>query len=118
MAYVSLVEVFGEAKANFEESYPYSEDNEKTALVLATIAFFVGWFLGIGMDFVLHKFVPTSSEESLKTDPEGKWKIKPKFLLFLTISVRFKLIELQKKRIMKITLIPELTIREKNRSVH
>ena len=72
MAYVSLVEVFGEAKANFEESYPYSEDNEKTALVLATIAFFVGWFLGIGMDFVLHKFVPTSSEESLKTDPEGK----------------------------------------------
>jgi len=71
MAYVSLVEVFGEAKANFEESYPYSENNEKKALVLATISFFVGWFLGIGMDFVLHKFVPTSSEESLKTDPEA-----------------------------------------------
>ena len=41
----------------------------------------VGWFTalaltihnipGIGMDFVLHKFVPTSSDESLKADPEG-----------------------------------------------
>ena len=72
MAYVSLVEVFGEAKRNFAESYKHKDDNESLALVMATVSFFIGWFLGITMDFFLHKFVPTSSDESLRDDPEGK----------------------------------------------
>ena len=58
MAYVSLVEVFGEAKENFEHSfaeyYP-GDKNEKIvetyALLCATGTFFAGWFVALAMDW-------------------------------------------------------------------
>jgi ZIP family zinc transporter len=63
MAYVSLVEVFGEAKVNFTESFSSSEKAETRGLVYATTSFFVGWTIGVFMDFLLHKYAPTDGDE-------------------------------------------------------
>ena len=59
MAYVSLVEVFGEAKNNFTD---YFNDSTK-GLLFATMSFFIGWLLGLIMDFLLHKFMSTDAPE-------------------------------------------------------
>jgi len=68
MTYVSLVEVFGESRTNFGESFheECSEDHkpeeclskvELRALTHATISFFVGWLFSIGMSMMLRKFM-------------------------------------------------------------
>ena len=58
MAYVSLVEVFGESRANFTESL-HETKGEKLAetlgLLYASVSFFVGWGIAIGMDTALHR---------------------------------------------------------------
>lgn len=60
MAYVSLVEVFGESRENFTESL-HSQKDEKTAetlgLLYASCSFFLGWFIAIAMDTALHRFI-------------------------------------------------------------
>ena len=68
MAYVSLVEVFGEAQDNFSEAFEklYEGLEEKKrekivgtyALLCASGTFFAGWFIALAMDWarVLDKF--------------------------------------------------------------
>ena len=74
MAYVSLVEVFGEAKGNFTESFSSSENAETRGLVYATVSFFLGWSVGVFMDFLLHKYAPTDGDEckTSSLDEEAK----------------------------------------------
>ena len=78
MAYVSLAEVFGESLENFKhglsaekklqlesngtavadcDMHDINDEVEPTALLYATIVFFVGWVIGLLMDKGLHKFM-------------------------------------------------------------
>lgn len=65
MTYVSLVEVFGESRTNFGESFHAEcfEDQEclskveLRALTHATVSFFVGWLFSIVMSMLLRKFM-------------------------------------------------------------
>jgi len=72
MVYVSLVEVFHEAKENFEEGFKGNEhesesklNSEQKALISATISFFIGWGIALGMDLMLHKFMDYKREEQI-----------------------------------------------------
>ena len=69
MAYVSLVEVFAESKENFTDGLrsTYNEKHAETlGLLYASCSFFAGWFIAIGMDAALHKFMNSrdAAEES------------------------------------------------------
>lgn len=65
MTYVSLVEVFGESRTNFGESFHAEcSDNQECvskvelrALTHATASFFVGWMFSIVMSMLLRKFM-------------------------------------------------------------
>ena len=87
MTYVSLVEVFGEAKKNFEESFMATSDRPDTmGLVFATISFFIGWMFGLTMDYLLHKFVSTDEPQSKDPmpDDEVRLSIRPEQIDFNT----------------------------------
>ena len=59
MAFVSLVEVFHEAKEHFEEVYKGDR-----GLIYACLSFFVGWGVALAMDHLLHKYLDPEVDNS------------------------------------------------------
>ena len=75
MAYVSLVEVFGESRANFTESLEGTKDPktaETLGLLYATLSFFAGWGIAIAMDSALHRFMSHNDNDQKNSKSEGR----------------------------------------------